>query len=277
MTELALVAALAKRLPRIGDDCAIVPHGPEDLLFTTDLLVEDVHFRRAERTAADVGYRALARSLSDIAAMGGEPRWATVALALPPWATGRWVAGFYDGLIALAAQHRTEVVGGDFSRALALTADVMVCGTAPKGQALRRDRARPGDLIYVSGPLGRGKWRFPPRLALGQQLRKLGATSCMDLSDGLSLDLHRLAVASRVAADLHTVPLARGASLSDGLHRGEDYELLFTLPPGAKPPRLTHAIGRILRGQPGLVTYNGGQVTPDGHDHFRSQPHPRTP
>ena len=274
MTELSLVAALAKRLPRIGDDCAIVRHGDEDLLFTTDLLVEDVHFRRTERTAADVGYRALARSLSDIAAMGGDPRWATVALALPPWATERWVAGFYRGLLSLAARHKTEIVGGDFSRAPVLTADVMVCGTVPTGQALRRDRARPGDLIYVSGPLGRGKWRFVPRLALGRQLRALGATSCMDLSDGLSLDLHRLTLASRVSAELNTLPLARGASLEEGFHRGEDYELLFTLPASVKPPRGARAVGKVTRGKVGRVTYNGVLVTPDGHDHFRSQPQP---
>ena len=271
MTELSLVAALAKRLPRIGDDCAIVSHGGEDLLFTTDLLVEDVHFRRTERTAADVGYRALARSLSDIAAMGGVPRWATVALALPPWATESWVAGFYRGMLGLAARHQTEIVGGDFSRAPALTADVMVCGTVPVGEALRRDRARPGDGIFVSGPLGRGKWRFVPRLALGRQLRALGATSCMDLSDGLSLDLHRLAMASQVSAELSRVPLARGATWEEGLHRGEDYELLFTLPAEVKPPRGAHEVGTIVRGKAGRVTYNGSLVTPDGHDHFRPQ------
>ena len=117
MTELSLIAALAKQLPRIGDDCAIVRHGGEDLLFTTDLLVEDVHFRRAERSAADVGYRALARSLSDLAAMGGKGCWATVALALPPWADERWVTGFYRGMRTLAARWKTEIVGGDLSRA----------------------------------------------------------------------------------------------------------------------------------------------------------------
>lgn len=277
MTELSLVAALAKRLPRIGDDCAIVPHGSsEDLLFTTDLLVEDVHFRRTEHTAADIGYRALARSLSDIAAMGGQPKWATIALALPPWATERWVAAFYRGLLSLAGRHKTEIVGGDFSRAPALTADVMICGLVPAGRALRRSGARPGDTILVSGSLGRGKWRFPPRLPLGQQLRTLGATSCMDLSDGLSLDLHRLTLASRVSAALHQIPIARGATLHDAFHRGEDYELLFTLPPGVRAPRGTRPIGLIQRGNVGRVTYNGVLVTPDGHDHFRTQPHPRT-
>jgi thiamine-monophosphate kinase len=273
MTELALVAALAKRLPRIGDDCAIVKHGGEDLLFTTDMLVEDVHFRRAERSAPDVGYRALARSLSDIAAMGGNACWATVALALPPWATERWVAGFYRGMQGLAARHKLELIGGDFSRAPVLVADVMICGSAPSGQALRRNGARPGDVIYVSGPLGRGKWRFVPRIALGRQLRGLGATSCMDLSDGLSLDLHRLTLASRVSASLDAFPIARGATRDDAFHRGEDYELLFTLPPQTKPPRSVHRIGVVTRGHVGRVTYNGELVPPDGHDHFRAHPH----
>ena len=209
MTELSLVASLAKRLPRIGDDCAIVRHGDDDLLFTTDLLVEDVHFRRTERSAPDIGYRALARSLSDIAAMGGDPRWATVAVALPPWATERWVAAFYRGMLGVATRDRVEIVGGDFSRAPVLTVDVMICGTVPPGQALRRNGARPGDAIYVSGPLGRGKWRFMPRLALGRMLRTYNATSCMDLSDGLSLDLYRLTMASGVSADLNHIPSAR--------------------------------------------------------------------
>ena len=189
MTELELIRDLARRLPAIGDDCAILPHGREDLLFKVDMLIEDVHFRRTERTAADVGYRALARALSDIAAMGGRPKWALVALALPPWATKRWIRGFYDGLLALARQHGTELVGGDLSHADQLVADVFVAGVVPHGQALRRSTARAGDDLFVSGPLGRQKWRFPPRLALGQQLRKgRSATACMDLSDGISID-----------------------------------------------------------------------------------------
>ena len=106
----------------------------------------------------------------------------------------------------------------------------MICGSVRAGEALRRTGARPGDVIYVSGPLGRGKWRFEPRITLGRQLRGLGATACMDLSDGLSLDLHRLTVASRVSAALDAVPVARGAKLAEAFHRGEDYELLFTLP-----------------------------------------------
>lgn len=273
MTELSLVAALSKRLPRIGDDCAIVRHYGEDLLFTTDLLVEDVHFRRAERSAADVGYRALARSLSDIAAMGGKADWATVALALPPWANERWVAGFYRGMQGLAAQHKMEIVGGDFSRAPVLVADVMICGSVPTGEALRRSGAKPADILYVSGPLGRGKWRFIPRIALGRQLRMLGATSCMDLSDGLSLDLHRLTLASHVSAELDALPIARGATVEDALHRGEDYELLFTLPPDVKAPRSAHRIGVVAPGHIGRVAYNGVLVPPDGHDHFRSEPH----
>ena len=273
MTELSLVASLAKRLPRIGDDCAIVRHGDDDLLFTTDLLVEDVHFRRQERSAPDIGYRALARSLSDIAAMGGDPRWATVAVALPPWATERWVAAFYRGMMGLATRDRVEIVGGDFSRAPVLAVDVMICGTVPPGRALRRNGARPGDAIYVSGPLGRGKWRFVPRLALGRMLRTYDATSCMDLSDGLSLDLYRLTMASGVSAELNHIPIRPRATLDDALHRGEDYELLFTLPPHVSPPHTVHRIGQIMRGNVGQVTYNGVLVTPDGYDHFRSQPH----
>ncbi|MBZ5582395.1 MAG: thiamine-phosphate kinase [Acidobacteriia bacterium] len=139
----------------IGDDCAIFrARSGEDLLFTTDMLIEDAHFRRASHRAADVGWKALARGLSDIAAMGGEPRFCLLSLALPPWADARWVDGFYTGFLALARRAGVALLGGDLARAGKAMCDVVVCGAAPKGTALRRDGARPGDAIYVSGALG---------------------------------------------------------------------------------------------------------------------------
>jgi thiamine-monophosphate kinase len=252
----------------IGDDCAIFrPRANEDLLFTTDQMIEDVHFRATHKPAA-IGERALARSLSDIAAMGGEPRFCLVALAVPA-KHERWIEGFYRGLLRLAKRTETTLAGGDLSHSDKIYCDVMVCGAVARGKALRRDGARIGDAICVSGRLGK-PWdrKIEPRLALGQSL--VGrATACIDLSDGLSLDLHRLCLASKVAAEMDSVPVAPDATVDRALHGGEDYELLFTLPPGAKLPQKTTRIGTIVRGKPGSILFRGKPLEPKGYDHFK--------
>jgi thiamine-monophosphate kinase len=254
----------------IGDDCAIYrPRAGEELLFTTDQMIEDVHFTGAQ-SAASIGERALARSLSDIAAMGGEPRFCLVALAAPSLKMGtKWIEDFYRGLLRLARHTGVTLAGGDLARDEKFHCDVMVCGSAPRGKALRRDGARVGDSIFVSGRLGK-PWdrRIEPRLALGRSLRGM-ATSCIDLSDGLSLDLHRLCAASRVAAEIDRVPLFRGASEERALHGGEDYELLFTLGESAAPPRGVTRIGQIVRGVAGQVHFQGRLLEARGYDHFR--------
>jgi thiamine-monophosphate kinase len=147
--------------------------------------------------------------------------------------------------------------------------DVMVCGSVARGKALRRDGARPGDDLYVSGRLGK-PWdlRIQPRLALGQELVEK-ATACIDVSDGLSLDLHRLCMASRVSAEVERVPLFKSATMDRALHGGEDYELLFTLPHGKPPPHGTTRIGSIVRGTAGVVSIQGRKLKPRGYDHFR--------
>lgn len=275
----------------IGDDCAIYrPRGSaEDLLFTTDLLVEDVHFRRATHRAEDAGWKALARGLSDIAAMGGEPRFFLISLAVARWADARWVDGFYRGLLRLAARARVTLIGGDVGRSDKVMCDIVVCGAVPRGRALRRDGARAGDAIYVSGRLGgsalglaRGRgaaWRRhlrpEPRLDLGRFLRaRVRATGAMDLSDGLSIDLWRFAAASKLAAEIETPPRFAGASLEQALHGGEDYELLFTARSQATVPAefegvpLTR-IGVMRRGRPGTVLLDGKPLPRLGFDHFR--------
>jgi thiamine-monophosphate kinase len=288
--RLAAPALTAAMVLGIGDDCAIFrPRGSrQDLLFTTDMLIEDTHFRRLDHRAADAGWKALARGLSDIAAMGGEPRFCLVSLALPPWADARWVAGFYRGLLRLARRERTALIGGDLARGRSLTCDLVVCGAVPRGRALRRDGARAGDAIYVSGALGgsalgldrgAGKaWRRhvrpEPRLALGQFVRqKLRASAAMDLSDGLSLDLQRMCAASKLHAEITAPPIYPGASLAQALHGGEDYELLFTVPPRVPvPPEFQRLpltrIGAMRRGTPGAVVMDGAPLEPLGWDHF---------
>src|SRR5947209_12022657 len=130
----------------IGDDCAIFrPRGAtDDLLFTTDLFVEDVHFRPETHRPEDAGWKALARGLSDIAAMGGEPRFCLLSLALAPWTGGEWIDGFYRGLLRLAKRAGAPLIGGDLGRAAKLACDIVVCGSVPRGKALRRDAARAG-------------------------------------------------------------------------------------------------------------------------------------
>jgi len=278
----------------IGDDCAIFrPRGgTEDLLFTTDMLLEDVHFRRATHSAEDAGHKALARGLSDIAAMGGTPRFCLLSLAVPRWADQVWIDEFYRGFLRLANQTGSPLAGGDLALTDRLACDVTVCGAVPRGASLLRSGARPGDGIYVSGRLGgsalglaTGKGRAwkrhlrpEPRLALGRFLReRLKATAAMDLSDGLSLDLTRMCIASRVTATIERPPVFPGATLEQALHGGEDYELLFTLPPGSRPPArfdgvpLTR-IGEIAKRShsPALVLLDEKPLAPSGFDHFQN-------
>jgi len=292
----------------IGDDCAIYrPRGSaDDLLFTSDMFIEGVHFLRATHKAAVAGRKALVRSLSDIAAMGGTPRFCLVSLCVPPWARAKWVDEFFDGILDLGAKTGTVLAGGDLSHGETLACDVTVCGAVPRGTALRRDGARPGHGIYVSGVLGgsvlgletkKGKARLDsnqrkarldlnqrealrrhllpePRLALGSFLReKMRATSAIDLSDGLSLDLRRLCLASGVEAEIVAPPRFPGASPDQALHGGEEYELLFTVSAGTKVPERFEGLpltrlGSVLRGNAGAVRLEGKPLAALGYDHF---------
>ncbi len=252
----------------IGDDCAIYrPRSNEELLFTADQYIENVHFLPGQ-SPSTMGHNALARSLSDIAAMGAEPRFCLVSLAVPTGRGKTFIDAFYGGLLALAHRTGTALAGGDLAHSDKIYCDVMVCGATPRGKALLRSGAHPGDLLYVSGRLGK-PWgrRIQPRLELGRALRSR-ATSCMDLSDGISLDLHRLCLASKVAAVVDRVPMVRGATLERALHGGEDYELLFTLAPGQTLPGGTTLIGKVVKGRAGAIQFQGYRLEPRGYDHF---------
>jgi thiamine-monophosphate kinase len=281
--ELGLIEQIRRRFPTgsksvrlgIGDDCAVLrPPAGSEILVTTDLTLEGRHFRRDLHPPESVGHRCLARGLSDLAAMGATPLAAFLSLALPASrlakAEGRdWVERFLSGLHALAEMHRVPLAGGDTSESPGgkngfILADIVLVGTAPKGEALRRSGSAAGDFLYVTGELGGAaaelgtmlKRRrrilsvattedhpqlFPePRLDVGEALlrRKL-ATACIDLSDGLSTDLTHLCKASGVSAEIDQAslpihPLARkmgeSAALDAALHGGEDYELLFAAP-----------------------------------------------
>lgn len=301
MTEDSILRALRERLPvsanhrlvlGIGDDAAVYrPQPGRDLVFTTDMMHEGRHFL-PRYPASAVGWKALARGLSDIAAMGARPEFALLSLALGPDVKPRWIHGFYDGFLELAGEFQLPLAGGDLARAAHTSLDVVVAGSVPRGAAFRRGGARVGDSIYVSGWLGGGilglqrprmraartrHLRPEPRVALGLALRKRRIpTAMMDLSDGLSSDLVRLLEASGVAAVLDaSLPLFPGASENDALHGGDDYELLWTAGAGTRVPAelaglaLTR-IGRVVAGQPGSVWRNGKRVRAEGWDHFRN-------
>jgi thiamine-monophosphate kinase len=279
MNELELVARLRRMSGRarasvirgIGDDCAVFrPKAGEDLLLKTDQLIEGIHFPKSMRPEV-IGERALARALSDIAAAGGDPRCCLVALAVPRKKSEQWILSFFTGLLRLAKRTGTVLAGGDLAHDDKVHCSVMVVGAVKRGKALTRAGARPGDQLYVSGRLGK-PWdqRIEPRLALGRKLAGK-ATACIDLSDGLSLDLHRLCKESHVAANVETaerIPIVPGATLERALRGGEDYELLFTLPEHVKPPAGTTRIGAIIRGRAGTVWFEGKKLPPRGYDHF---------
>jgi thiamine-monophosphate kinase len=275
MSELDIIQRIRARAKRgnstirlgIGDDCALLrPDAKFDLVFTTDLTIENRHFTRRTYKASEVGHLALARSLSDLAAMGSEPVFCLVALAVPGELAGRWLNDFYKGLLHLADKHKITLAGGDLSKADTVIADVMCCGRVPRGRALLRSGAKPGDGIFVTGRLGKPKRLPEPRLSEGIALRAF-ASAAMDLSDGLSLDLHRLCLESGVAAELDSskIPIARGSTLEKALHYGEDYELLFTASAVALEGT---CIGVIRKGKPGQVHLDGRILKPKGWDHF---------
>lgn len=291
----------------IGDDCAVLHARPgTEILVTTDFSLEGIHFRRDWHDPESVGHRCLARGLSDIAAVGGTPLAVFLSLALPKDLLQSWVRRFLGGLTKLAARYGVPLAGGDTAQSPAgILADIIVIGEVPKGKAILRSGARPGDRIFVSGELGgsaagvhemeksRVRRRdyqrhfYPqPRIELGRALREKGLASAMiDTSDGLSTDLAHICDQSHVGAEIEaaSVPRAsvgkprREVGLDLALHGGEDYELLFTTRPGRRVPREIAGvnvteIGRITREKTTRIRWEQGKVSklvPRGWEHFR--------
>ncbi|MDD2894122.1 MAG: thiamine-phosphate kinase [Halothiobacillaceae bacterium] len=292
----------------IGDDCALLLPSPcQHLAVTTDTLMVGVHFL-ADDDAASLGHKALAVNLSDLAAMGALPRWFTLNLSLP--AVGEaWLAAFARGLLSLAQQHNVRLVGGDTVRG-ALSFSITALGERPAsaGQAMLRSGAKVGDWIAVSGVPGEaalglaqrlGRLRLSenlanqalarlhrpsPRVALGLALRDV-ASSAVDISDGLAQDLGHILAASGVGACIELAQLPRSELLdavpqqdawNAQLAGGDDYELLFTLPPQVlacvdRLPEQVTLIGRI-EAEPGLRLRRADGsflvLEKHGHDHF---------
>jgi len=267
----------------VGDDCAVLRGEGKNhvLLFKTDAVVEDVHFTPWTPPGL-IGRKALARALSDLAAMGARPVAAVITLGVPADESVRRLRAIYRGLEAVAKKYRVNLAGGETTRAAQLFLNVALIGECRGYRPILRSGARAGDLIFVTGRLGGAQTGhhlvFEPRLAEGEWLaRRKIATSLIDLSDGLGADLPRLATASALGYQLDekAIPRHRGVTLEAACNDGEDYELLFTASPShvktlkKKWPFATplHSIGVMrLRGQESpkpLVTH--------GFDHFKQR------
>jgi thiamine-monophosphate kinase len=324
MAEKALIAQIRRAAARrkspavitgIGDDCAILRLAARggkqaETLVTTDFSLEGIHFRREWHSPESIAQRCLTRGLSDIAAMGGKPVAAFLSLALPSDLPQSWVDRFSRRLMEVAEKNGLALAGGDTAQSPAgILADIVLVGSVPRGKAILRSGARPGDLIYVSGELGgsaaavlaleknpqrklgprKSLRHFYPqaRIELGRILREKELVSAMiDTSDGLSTDLAHICEESGVGAELQAEAIPRAkvgktggkVDLDLALHGGEDYELLFTAPLGKQIPspikgvRITQ-IGRIIQGRRVFLNRAGKrhELLPQGWEHFRKR------
>lgn len=312
MTEFGLIDQIRRRfadlLPDgfegIGDDCAVLSlTGGDSLLFTADLLTEGVHFLRHATTARELGHKALAVNLSDIAAMGGRPVATLLSMALPGDVGQAWAEGFMEGYRGLSERYGVALVGGDTTRsASGITINVTAIGRAPAECIKRRSGARSGDRIFVSGALGASGaglgdllaghldtrlaalHRTPePQVAEGTWLgQRADVHAMMDLSDGLASDLPHILECSGAGAevDLGAIPVAAGSDLRTAACGGEDYKLLFTADAATSAPLCAdflarfgtplHPIGRIVAGEGLTWLRDGVPVTLDwrGFEHF---------
>ncbi len=291
--ELTVSATNTKLRLGIGDDAAAWQPSRSHLsVITTDALIEDVHFTRAAMSAADVGHRALAANLSDIAAMGARPVLATIAFGVSPAIDEAWIRDFYRGLARLAERTGTAIAGGDIVRAPVVTISITVVGEVRRSSMKTRSGARAGDVVAVTGPLGASRagcevlldrpdfagetifaetlqaYRTPePRLREG---RFLGASrnvhAMMDTSDGIASDLARLCAASGVGATLDTLPVCVAVETyckrlavdaqTFALEAGEDFELLLAIDRRAFP----YLAGRF-RAHTGRELIGIGEIT----------------
>ncbi len=310
MNEFELIARLTSDLGTgrgvvvgVGDDCAVLDAGRAGqwLLFKTDAVVEGVHFT-ADTPPGKVGRKALARCLSDIAAMGGQPSYALVTLALPREFEARRVEAVYSGMRTLADEHQVAIVGGETTTSTGgMLISIALLGTVAKGRALLRSGAKAGDAIFVTGELGGSlagrHLDFEPRLVEAAWLNEHFPIHAMiDLSDGLAGDLRHVLRASACGAELlgKAIPVSRAAKLKArnessakppllaALTDGEDFELLFTLPANqavalrdawsGKFPRLKlSCIGKITEGHRLRIITDQGvrDMTEHGYAHFQ--------
>jgi thiamine-monophosphate kinase len=291
----------------VGDDAAVVRPGSGDLVLTTDALVEGTHFDRRTTSARDLGCKAIAVNVSDVAAMAASPRYALCALTLSDDVDASWAMELFGGMRDACADYACTLIGGNVAAGREVTVAVTVTGEVAQGRAVTRDGARSGDLIVVTGTLGGAAaglrlaegavrtWSDDERDAIRRQVRpeaRVGeahvlaqheARAMIDVSDGFALDLARLCEASDVGAriEMTSVPVHAAAELADALSGGEDYELIATLPDAAAASAATSqledtfgvsltVVGAIIEGGIVVVDADGGErpLEAKGWDHF---------
>jgi thiamine-monophosphate kinase len=302
--EGALLERIRKRFRSsvpvgIGDDAAVLalPEG-EHLVFCSDLVAEGTHFVRNLHPADAVGYKSVAVNVSDVGAMGGVPLYFLISLAAPGELELDWLDGFYSGVERACGEFDVSLVGGDMSSSNSIFVDVAMVGHVRANGAVLRSGARPGDGIYVTGSLGgsarglellrEGKLDAPAvqRHLYPQPRHRVGAAvagvahAMIDVSDGLSTDLHHIVVESGVSAKIskEKLPIAEGVSEADVLHGGEEYELIITapeLPDRVEGVPLTR-IGEIVvsAGEPQVLLVDGRTelvLHPRGWDHYKGR------
>ncbi len=269
-----------------GDDCAALDLGGEELLLAAvDQVAAETHYfgPDADHPASPeaVGRKVLARNLSDIAAMGGTPRYALVASAFPQGVDAERPRAIAEGLLKLAQEYDVQIVGGDVGRAGSEVISLTILGSVSRDRICLRQAARPGDVILVTGEFGASletgrHLNFKPRITEAQWLVDNGCRCMIDVSDGLLQDLLRLCRASGVAAEIDQCKVPAVATLEQALYDGEDYELIAVLPCDdpdelrARWPfdcRLT-PIGHIENGSPRVVGYDGTAFSCPGFEHF---------
>lgn len=273
--EFGLIRQLQKTIAKsrnvikgIGDDTAVLPGEPgKYLLFTTDMITEGVHFTR-NTVPEEIGHKALACNISDVAAMGGVPTYGVVSIGLPANKSIKDCRRIYTGIDRLARKFNVNIVGGDTIKSDKVVINIALLGEVNKSELVTRCGAKEGDWIVVTGPLGRslktGKHlNFTPRVAESKFLIKRCKPNAMiDISDGLAGDLGHILEESRVGAVIYEdlIPRTEGATLKEALYDGEDFELLFTVSPG-KIKRLLglktrfsfYPIGQIGKAKDGLI------------------------
>ncbi|MBF0511940.1 MAG: thiamine-phosphate kinase [Candidatus Omnitrophica bacterium] len=279
--EFGLIDVLKKYAPiskevkkGIGDDAAVLAYNKKDyLLLTTDMLAEDVHFTR-QMSAKGIGHKALACSISDIAAMGGWPTFAVVSLGVSSQESVDFIKNIYQGIEKIARAYHVSVVGGDTIKTEKMIINVALLGQVEKTSLTTRDGARCGDRLFVTGPLGGSlksshHLNFMPRLEQARFLVKhFKPSAMMDISDGLSGDLNHILKASGVGVclDEDMIPRNKGVGLEQALNEGEDFELLFTIEP-KKARRLMdwQARNKVF------YFYPIGTITSHAHERPRSK------
>ena len=286
--EFALIESIAKTVKTgpsvikgIGDDCAVLEYKKNKyLLFTTDMIIEGVHFDRKKASPLSIGHKALAVNISDIAACGGTPKWAVVSAGIPKYIANSYANDIYRGINNLAQKFGIDLVGGDTNRSEKLVLSIALLGEVLKDELVLRQGAQQGDSLVITGPLREkpDHLGFIPKIKESRFIaKKLMPTAMIDISDGLLSDLEHILKKSQKGAFLYEslIPIGgKKAPVKKVINIGEQFELLFTMPKGMLKfiPKSFYVIGEISGSRPS-ITFVGRsgkrkKISPRGYTHF---------